>query len=61
MTSKLNVALTCRLGESLMYLAYFIGMLSTGVCIPRHRQTSGRLVQELNVSTVHVCVLVFQT
>ena len=35
-----------------MYLAYFIGMLSTGVCTPRHQQTSGRLVKELNVCTV---------
>ena len=37
-----------------MYLAYFIGMLSTGVCTPRHQQTSGRLVQELNVCTVAI-------
>ena len=53
MTYQLNVALICKLSGSLMYLAYFICMLSTGVCTPRHRQTSGRLVQELNVCTVY--------
>ena len=52
MTSQLNVGLICKLGGSLMCLAYFIGMLSPGVCTPRHRQTSGRLVQEFNVCTV---------
>ena len=52
MTSQLNIALLCKLDGSLMYLAYFIGILSTGLCTPRHRQTSGRLVQELNVCTV---------
>ena len=33
-------------------LGYFL-TLSMGVCITRHWQTSGRLVQELNVSTVY--------
>ena len=31
-----------------MRLAYFVDMLSTGVCTKSHGQTSGRLVQELN-------------
>ena len=36
----------------MMCLAYLFGMLSMGVCTTRHWQTSGRLVQELNVWTV---------
>ena len=57
MTSQLNVALICMLGGSLMYLAYFVGMLSTGVCTSRHRLTFGRLVQKLNVCIVdHLAV-----
>ena len=60
MTSQLNEALVCKLGGSLMYLAYFIGTLSTGDCTPRDRQTSGRLVQELNVCTVgDICIKAF--
>ena len=35
-------------------LGSFSDMLSTVFCTTRHWQTSGRLVQELNVSTVHV-------
>ena len=30
----------------------FFDVLSTGVCTTKHWQTSGRLVQELNVGTV---------
>ena len=52
----MNVVLIRKLGGSLIYLAYFIGMLSTGVCTPRHWQTSGRLVQELNVCTLQSSV-----
>ena len=37
-----------------MRLAYFIDMLSMGVHTTRHWQTSGRLVQELNVGTIGV-------
>ena len=33
-------------------LGSFSDMLSTGFCTTRHWQTIGRLVQELNVSTV---------
>ena len=36
---------------SLMYLAFF-DMLSMGIYTRRHRQTSGRMVQELNVCTI---------
>ena len=32
----------------------YCDMLSTGVCTTKHWQTTGRLVQELNVCTVHV-------
>ena len=53
MTSQLNVALIRKLRRSLMCLASFFGMLSMGVCTTRYWQTSGRLVQELNVCTVH--------
>ena len=49
MTSKLNVALIRKLRGSLMCLAYFFDMITNGVCTTRHWQTSGRLVQELNV------------
>ena len=41
-------------------LAYSFDMLPMGVCTTRHRQMSGRLVQELNVcivTTVYVCVI----
>ena len=33
-------------------LGSFFNMLSVGFCTTRHWQTSGRLVQELNVCTV---------
>ena len=35
-------------------LGLFFDMSSTGVCTARHWQTSGRLVQELNVCNVKV-------
>ena len=52
MTSQLNVALICKLSESLMCMACFLDMFTMGVFTTRHLQTSGRLVQELNVCTV---------
>ena len=53
MTSQLNVALIHKLRGSLIYLAYFFDMLAIGLFTNRLQQTSGRLVQELNVCTVH--------
>ena len=38
-------------------LGSFSDMLSMGFCKTRHWKTSGRLVQELNVSTVKMCYL----
>ena len=35
-------------------LGLFFDMLFMGICTTRHWQTSGRLVQELNVCTVHL-------
>ena len=52
MTSKLNVALICKLRGSLVCLAYSFGMFAMGVCTTRQWQTAGRLVQEFNVCTV---------
>ena len=52
MTSQLNVALIHKLRGSLMCLDYVFHMLSMGVCTTRHWQTSGLLVQELNICTV---------
>ena len=52
MTSKPKAALISKLRGSLMCLAYFFDMLSMWMCTNRHWQTSGRLVQELNVCTV---------
>ena len=51
-TSQLNVALIRKLRGPLMCLTYYFDMLSMGVCTTRHWQTTGRLVQELNVCTV---------
>ena len=51
-TPQLNVAFICKLRVSLMCFAYYFDMLSMGVCTTSHWQTSGRLVQELNVCTV---------
>ena len=59
MTSQLNVALIRKLRGALLCLAYFFDMLSMGFCKTRHGQTSGRLVQELNVCNVHVDTFVF--
>ena len=48
-TSQLNVVLVCKLLS-----AWFIfDTLSISVCSTSHRQTSGQLVQELNVCTVY--------
>ena len=52
MTSKLNVALVCKLRGSLVCLAYSFGMLAMCVFTTRQWQTAGRLVQEFNVCTV---------
>ena len=52
MTSQLNVAFICELRGSLMYLTYVFDVFSMGVCTTGHLQTSGRLVQELNICTV---------
>ena len=62
MTSQPNVALIRSLRGSLM-LGLFFDMLSIDVCTARHWQSSGWLVQELNICTVgandkcawHVC------
>ena len=51
MTLQLRVALIFMLSGSLVCWAYFFDLLSLVVCITRHWQTSGRLVQELNVCT----------
>ena len=56
MTLQLTVALICELSVSLLCLAYFFDMLYIVVCTTRHRQTSGQLVQELDVCTVYVAV-----
>ena len=52
MTLQLNVALIRKLRGPLECLAYFLEMSSMVVCTTRHLQTSGRLVQKLNVCTV---------
>ena len=52
MTSQLKVAFIRKLRGSLMCLDNFFDMLSLDVCITRHWQTSGRLVQELHACTV---------
>ena len=51
MIGQLNVALIRK------QRGLFFDMLSMGVCTTRHWQTSSRLVQELNVCTVHISVL----
>ena len=51
---QLKVALIHKLRGSLMWLTSFPDMLCMGVCTTRQWQTSGRLVQELNVSTVRL-------
>ena len=52
MTSQLRVALIRKIRDSSICLAYSFDMLSMGLCTTRHYQTSGRLVQELNVCIV---------
>ena len=49
---KMNGALIRKPRWSLVYLVYFVNMLSMCVCTTMYCQTSGRLVQELNVCTV---------
>ena len=46
--------LICKLHGSFMRLAHLFDMLAMGVCATRHCQAAGRLVQELDVCTVHV-------
>ena len=66
MTSQLNVALILKLGGggggwgggSLMCLALSFDMLSMGVCITRHGQTSDRLVQEIKCL---YCIIMHQS
>ena len=53
MTSQLNVALIRKLHGSLMCLAYTFNMLSTSLFTTSQLQTSGRLMSQLNVCTVH--------
>ena len=60
-TSKLNEALVCNLRVSLMSLADVFDMSSMVVCTTRHWQTSGRLVQELNVCTTGVKRVKYRT
>ena len=55
MTSQLNEDLIRKMRGLLMCLAHVIDILSRGVCTTCRRQTSGRLVQELNVC--NVCLL----
>ena len=52
MTERLNVALIGKQRGSLMNLAYGLDIVSMGVCTTKQWQMSGRLVQELNVSTL---------
>ena len=49
---QLKVALSCKLCGSSMCFSYICDIISMGVSTTRHGQTSGRLVQELNVCTV---------
>ena len=51
-TSELNEALVFKLRVSFMSLSDIFDIPSIGVFTTRHWQTSGRLVQELNVCTV---------
>ena len=58
MTSQLNVALIRKLPGPSIYLAYFFDMLSAGVGTTRYLQTSGRLVQEFNICTGDIIILI---
>ena len=55
---QLKVALSRKLRGSSMCFAYICDIISMGVSTTRHGQTSGRLVQELNVRTVRVDVMI---
>ena len=52
MTSQLKVALIRKVYVGNWCAWLFSDMLSMGVCTTRHCQTSGQLVQKLNVCTV---------
>ena len=52
MTSQMNVALVLKLRGPLMCLSFFWLVIHCSFTT-RHLQTSGRLMQELNVCTVH--------
>ena len=54
MTLQLIAPLIRKLRGSPMCLAYSFDMMSLSVCTTRHWQTSSRLVQKLDVCTVHV-------
>ena len=54
MTPQLNVALDSHSTWVIDVLGLCFDMLSMVVCTTRHWQTPGRLVQELNVCTVHI-------
>ena len=51
---RMNVAFIHKIRWSLVYVAYLFDMLPTSFGTTRHWQTSGRLVQELNVCAVCV-------
>ena len=51
-TLQLKVALSRKLRGSSKCFAYICDIISMGVSTTRHGQTSGLLVQELNVRTV---------
>ena len=53
---QLTVALSRKLRGSSMCFAYICDIISMSVSTTRHGQTSGRLVQELNVRTVYVYI-----
>ena len=50
---QLKVALNRKLRGPSMCFSYVCDIISMGVSTTRHGQTSGRLVQELNVRTVN--------
>ena len=54
MTTQLNLAFNLQATWVIDVLALFFDMLSMGVCITGHYQTSNRPVQESNVCTVHI-------
>ena len=54
MPPQMNVALICKLYRVIGMLDLLFDMLSMGVCTNRNWQTSGQLVQELNLCTVYI-------